>query len=227
MEVVLIGLGGIGCALAPHLARYLEYREGPPARLTLVDGDAFTVANRSRQAFARIGNKARCWAESLSAEFERVSVRSREEYVTPVNAASLMQEGCIVLLAVDNHATRKLVSDRCSMLDDVCLISGGNELTDGNVQIHIRRGGQDLTQPLTAVHPEIAWPADRSPAERGCEVLQEQGAPQLLFTNLAVASAMLNGFYSCVELGRVEYDEVYLDVLAARMAPVRRSGGGM
>jgi len=31
----------------------------------------------------------------------------------------------LVLLAVDNHATRKLVSDHCARLDNVCLISGG------------------------------------------------------------------------------------------------------
>jgi molybdopterin/thiamine biosynthesis adenylyltransferase len=219
---VLVGLGGIGGALAPVLARYLEHRPGPRSRLTLVDGDVFQPPNRERQPFRRLGNKATVTAETLAEQFEGVSIRAVDQYLDPSNVAAAIDENVVVLLGVDNHATRKLVSDHCATLADVTLISGGNDFTDGNVQVYVRRDGRDVTHPLTAYHPEIAHPADHSPAELGCEVLYEAGEPQLLFTNLAIASAMLNAWYRVVEQGRVDYDEVYVDIQAARMLPVRR-----
>jgi molybdopterin/thiamine biosynthesis adenylyltransferase len=223
LRIVVIGLGGIGSWLAPVLARYLEHRSGPRSTVTFVDGDGYERPNEARQNFSGLGNKARRTAEELAGRCERVSFRAVESYVTEANAAGLVQDGAVVFLAVDNHATRKLVSDHCAGLDNVCLLSGGNELTDGNVQVFVRRDGRSLSQPLTSYHPEIASPADLSPADRGCEVLLAEGEPQLIFTNVAVASALLNAFYSVVELDEVEYDEAYLDIRRARMASVRRS----
>jgi hypothetical protein len=102
------------------------------------------------------------------------------------------------------------------------LLSGGNELTDGNVQVFVRANGRNVTAPLTAFHAEIAQPPDQSPGELGCGALVDEGQPQLLFTNVAVASALLNAFYTVVVLGEPEYDEVYLDIRRARMVPVTR-----
>ena len=226
LRAVVIGLGGVGGALAPVLARYLEHRAGPRSRVLLVDGDVFQQRNAERQQFRRIGNKAEVVAEMLAEQFERVSLRAFGQYVDAVNIVDVIENGTCVLLAVDNHATRKLVSDFCGTLSDVTLISGGNELTDGNVQVFARREGQNLTTPLTGFHPEIARPADRSPADLGCDVLLAEGEPQLLFTNLAVASAMLSAWYGAIELGRLGYDEVYLDITAARMVPVQRLARG-
>ncbi|MGH7478977.1 MAG: hypothetical protein ACREJ8_05225, partial [Candidatus Methylomirabilales bacterium] len=69
----------------------------------------------------------------------------------------------------------------------------------------------------------IQNPRDRSPAEMSCEELMARGAPQLLFANLAIASAMLNAFYGIRE-GRLTYGEVYLDILEGKSNPVRREG---
>lgn len=221
MEIKVIGLGGIGGALAPFLVRYLEYSDGERHRVTLVDGDSFERKNAPRQAFAALGNKARVKAEELAAHFPNVSLRAIPEYVTAGNIHRVIREGDVVFLAVDNHKTRKLVSDHCATLQQVLLISGGNELTDGNVQV-FHREGRDLTLPLTRFHPEIESPADLSPADEGCEVLLQTSAPQLLFMNLAIASAMLSAFYAWRE-GRLSYDEVYLDLLLNKSQPVSRS----
>ncbi len=221
-EIKVIGIGGIGCALLPFLARYLNYR-GDRARVTLIDGDEFERANADRQAFGTLGNKAKVKAAEMAREFQSLSFRAVPEYVTEANIAQYIQDGDTIFLAVDNHKTRKLISDHCEKLAAVTLISGGNDFTDGNVQVHIRKDGEDRTAPITRFHPEIRNPRNRSPAEMSCEELMEQRAPQLLFTNLAVASAMLNAFYSFSD-GVLQYGEVYLDIIEGKSNPVKREG---
>jgi len=220
LEIKVIGIGGIGCALLPHLARYLQAsREA--ARFTLVDGDTFQARNGDRQAFAELGNKAKVKATELARQFEDVSFRAIPEFVTPENVGRIVRSGDVVFLGVDNHKTRRLVSDHCQGLADVTLISGGNDYTDGNVQVYLRCGGRDVTLPLTRHHPEIADPRDRSPHEMSCDELLVEAAPQLLFTNLTVASAMLNAFYAW-RMGKLQYGEVYLDILEGKANPIPR-----
>ncbi|MCK9375667.1 MAG: ThiF family adenylyltransferase [Syntrophobacterales bacterium] len=211
LEIKAIGIGGIGCALLPFLCRFLQYAN-EPARLTLIDGDRFERSNAARQAFSRLGNKAEVKALELAQEFEALAFRSAPEYVTEDNAARLILPGDLVFLMVDNHASRGLVSRHAANLADLTLISGGNDYEDGNVQIYVRKQGQDLTPALTRYHPEIAAPQDQNPATMSCEELMAAGAPQLLFTNLMVASLMLNAFYA-LRQGQMNYSEVYLDIL--------------
>ena len=222
IEIKLVGVGGIGTSLLPFLARYLQHRRGSKSRITLVDGDSFERSNETRQEFPRLGNKAAVKAEELAPQFTRVSFRSIPAFVSPENITGVIVENDVVLLAVDNFATRRLVSRHCQTLGDVALISGGNEFTDGNVQVYVRRGGADLTHPLTHLHPEIADPEDLLPTDEGCERLIATSAPQLLFTNLAVGSAMLSAFYALLESGEPSFDELYLDIPTGRHVPIRR-----
>jgi molybdopterin/thiamine biosynthesis adenylyltransferase len=211
MEIKAIGIGGIGCALLPFLCRYLQYSEAR-ARLTLIDGDRFERSNAARQSFSRLGNKAEVKSLELAQEYEVLSFRAVPEYVTEANVDRLISAGEVVFLMVDNHASRNLVSRHAATLTDLTLISGGNDYEDGNVQIYVRQDGQDLTPSLTRYHPEIANPQDQNPAAMSCEELMVAGAPQLLFANLMVASLMLNAFYA-IRQGRLNYSEVYLDIL--------------
>ena len=220
MEIKAIGIGGIGCALLPFLCRYLNYA-GERARLTLIDGDRFERGNAPRQAFARLGNKAEVKARELAEEFEALSLRAIPEYLTYDNAPRLITAGDVVFLMVDNHASRHLVDEHAATLRDLTLISGGNDFEDGNIQVYLRRDGRNLTPRLSRYHPEIARPQDRHPAELSCEELMAAGAPQLLFTNLMVASLMLNAFYS-LRQNLPGYCEVYLDIRQNLCRPVSR-----
>lgn len=222
LELKLIGAGGIGTSLLPFLARYLHHRRGAKSRITLVDGDSFERSNDARQEFPRIGNKAVVKAEELAVEFTRVSFRAVAAFVGPGNVAEVIVDGDVVLLAVDNYASRRLVSKHCETLQDVTLISGGNEFTDGNVQVYLRRNGADVTHPLTYLHPEIEDPDDLLPTDEGCGRLIATSAPQLLFTNLAVGAAMLGAFYALLETGHPPFDELYLDLPSGKHVPVRR-----
>ena len=211
LEIKAIGIGGVGCALLPFLCRYLQYSE-TRARLTLIDGDRFERSNAARQAFSRLGNKAEVKALELAQEYEALAFRSAPEYVTESNVSRLIGPGEVVFLMVDNHSSRNLVSHHAATLPEITLISGGNDYEDGNVQVYVRQGGQDLTPSLSRYHPEIATPQDQNPAAMSCEELMEAGAPQLLFANLMVASLMLNAFYA-IRRGLLNYSEVYMDIL--------------
>ncbi len=225
-RIKLIGLGGIGCIVLAYLAIFLKSLD-QAVRLVLIDGDKFEPGNAARMAFTEAGNKAEVKAAETLAMLgpSRLAVVAVPQYVTEASAAQLIRPGDYVLLCVDNHPTRRLVSDHCRTLRDVVLLSGGNDAvsppdqrgTYGNVQIYVRQEGKDRTASLTRFHPEIVQSQGSTPGEADC-AQQALSAPQILFTNLAVASAMLNALfaYTC---GRLGYQEVQFDILDARSVP--------
>jgi len=221
-RVLLIGCGGIGSQLLLPLCRYLAYRPEPRPLLVLVDGDAFEISNLNRQACTRrdLGtNKAEALARV--GRYTGVACQAIGERVDETNVGVIVREGDVVLLAVDNHRTRALVDRHVATLDNATLISGGNDETDGNVQLVRRRDGWSVDGHLTEIHPEIGEAADsEEQREPGCQVLAAE-RPQLLVTNLMVASAMLNALWQVVESGSVPYSEVFLDVIQNIARPRR------
>src|SRR5437868_946912 len=116
----VVGLGGIGCAVLHYLTVFLKSLDRP-LRLVLIDGDAFEAANTRRMVFQKVGNKAEIKAAE-AAEWlgaSDVSVVAVPEYVTAENVERLVRPGDHVFLCVDNHPTRKLVSEYCERLEDV------------------------------------------------------------------------------------------------------------
>ena len=119
--------------------------------------------------------------------------------MSPDNVGFVVREGDLCLLAVDNHPTRALVDRHIAGLTDVTLISGGNDETDGNVQLVRRRDGYSVDGHLTEIHPEIGLAAESDVMPgTGCAALAAE-RPQLVVTNLMVASAMLNCLWAVTE----------------------------
>lgn len=219
MNIKCIGIGGVGCLLISVLCRFLAFQSAGKQRIsiTLIDGDGFEPKNKERQSFKGQGNKAEVKEEELKEEFPQILLSSVPEFIDRFNIENIIKEGDIVFLMVDNHKTRKLVSEYCCRLRDIVLISGGCELTDGTVQVYVRSENQDRSFSLTHVHPEIESPADRSPAEMvSCDELSASSGPQLLFTNLTVAAFMLNAFYVIWIKQKPPYNEVYFDIMEAK-----------
>jgi hypothetical protein len=228
--IKLIGLGGVGSIVARYLATFLASLE-QSARLVLIDGDSFEFANASRMIFGSCGNKAAVIRDEFLARLSGspLSVETIEEYATQENICRLIHNGDIVVLTVDNHATRKLVNDRCASLDRCCLVSGGNDGvgkdslerirrgTFGNVQIYVRENRVDVTPPLTHQHPEILKPVDRLPTDQSCTELVAS-VPQILFANLTVAAALLNTLFLHLS-GALHYGELAFDIAEGLMRP--------
>ena len=206
-NIKVIGLGGIGSWLVQFIAKYARFTmlQNKKISITCIDGDSYDSLNRPRQNFENLGNKARIKMLELKSEYdkyvppgytlENFQFKSIDDYVSGDNIKSLICEGDVVFLCVDNHKTRRLVSKHCKNLDDIILISGGNDITVGNIQIYQKKEGEEITSDLCAYHPEIENPRDKAPYELSCEELQES-APQLLFTNVMVATLMCCAYYN-------------------------------
>ncbi len=228
-RIVVVGLGGIGSWIVQALCPYLQC-SGEDWTLVLIDGDAYEVKNQSRQVFDEIGGKAQVQASWVARKFPKIKVNPITQYLSvdgaedTYPAQDAIKSGDIIFACVDNHKTRKMIADHCAKLREITLINGGNEYTDGNIQIFIRRQGESKTCDLAKYHPEMAQPFDKAPYEMSCEELAA-ASPQLIFTNLMAAALMLNAFYA-LEQKRLDWrkPEVYFDIVANAATPRERKG---
>lgn len=231
-RIKLIGLGGIGSWLAPPLAKYLNHvvSQTMPVILTLIDGDKVLPNNLRRQSLDGTGeNKAHNVAERLDRnDTSELLINTEARFVDERSVIELINEGDMVLLCVDNAATRKLVSDYCQRLQNITVISGGNSTVEegnyGLVQVFMRRQGRNLTLPLAnKYHPVIMYPADNIPSED--EELRQHRCgydPQHIAANLFAATLILSTFCTIIEEGKIGYDEVWFEVRTGQAIPVRR-----
>jgi len=226
IEIKIIGLGGIGSWLLDFIARYARFTmlQNKKITITLVDGDSYDSLNRPRQNFQNLGNKARIKKLEMDDEYskyvppgftlENFEFAYVDDYVNPDNIEEIIVDGDVVFLCVDNHKTRCLVSEHCRTLENVTLISGGNDITVGNVQIYLKKEGEETTADMCAYHPEIKNPRDKAPYEKSCEELQVS-EPQLIFTNGLAAILMCCAYYNVVT-GTINKDnrigETYFDI---------------
>ena len=226
-KVKVVGTGGIGLCLLPVLCRFINYEDKkfPVAEVHLIDGDKFEEKNAGRQDFSELGFKATVTANGLRQKFGRIRILDHPVFLSEDNIVPHIRENDIVMLCVDNHNSRKIVSERAVELDNVTVISGGNDLHDGNVLVHIRRDGKDLTPPLASdYHPEIANPNDLHPNQMnqpGSCSRQAEQTPQLVIVNNLIAANMLSAFYNLTDSEVFEnkvlksphrYGEVLLDM---------------
>ena len=93
--------------------------------------------------FKSRGNCRKVTADAIREEFPELYVWTTNEYLTDDNIIIAVRNGDIIFSCVDNNTTRKLLNDRCLALEDAVLISGGNELHNGNIQVHVREKRTD------------------------------------------------------------------------------------
>ena len=228
-HIRVIGLGGIGSSLLADLLRFVNYslRE-VISEVGLIDGKQVKERNLERQSFvgADVGiAKTDALRDKYETEFIDILIESTPAYVTEDNIAGLIQDGSVIFMGVDNNKTRLMLSKYCrDELDNVILISGGNELTDGNVQLFVKVDGEVLTENKDALeerHPDISEPGDKHPDEMTCEEL-EVAEPQIVFTNRTVATLMLNAFAMIFREHQLpHYDEVWFDTKVNQAKPVQ------
>lgn len=215
MRYVIIGCGGIGSHLIPQILRYAK---SSPGQVVLVDGDHVSLSNLDRQDFEESDIGA-CKSLALHGRYKALyDIDFVDEYVGVDNVAEIIEDGDVVLLCVDNHVCRKVVSQHCESLENITFISGGNELTDGNVICYLKRGGTEIGPRFGVRHPEILTTEDGDRSTMSCEEIEAlPGGEQIIATNVMVASWMLT-FLHHVSTNSHKYFEVYFDLptMAAR-----------
>ncbi|GIU69011.1 MAG: hypothetical protein KatS3mg002_0247 [Candidatus Woesearchaeota archaeon] len=216
MRIVIVGLGGIGTFVVDYLCRFANYSPAPPEFL-FIDGDSYEEKNKNRQTFEEIeglSSKAGVKRVELMKKFPNLKINAINEYLTHENFHKYIQNEDVIFICVDNHKTRYLIATEAESFDNIVIINGGNELYDGNVQLYVRKGGENLTCTLYDYHPEIGEPQDKHPLELSCQERQ-LSSPQLLFTNMLIANVMLIVFYQYITNDFSEfknYFEWYLDI---------------
>lgn len=193
-SLIVIGCGGIWSYLWKPLCRMLSYTKDAPRRLVLVDGDQFTVSNLERQDMVHqdlMRNKADVYSERIRVDFPDIRVNIVPEFVTAKNIG-IIEDGAIIVSAVDNHATRKLIADHARMLKDCVVVTGASDMVSGNVHLHIVRGGKEVTEGIDKSHPEVAAGKDRNPGDMNCEERAKlPGGGQQIVSNVFTATIMV------------------------------------
>jgi len=111
-SVLVIGAGGLGCAVLPYLCA------AGIGRLVIVDHDRVEEANLHRQPLYRTADigrfKVEATGDALRALNPDVDVRALRERLTPANAPALIAAADVVIDAADMFAVTYTLSDECA-----------------------------------------------------------------------------------------------------------------
>jgi hypothetical protein len=192
----LIGAGGTGSILFPLLVRALDtiFRSRDERwTLTVIDGKEVAASKLERQLFdGRFAgiNKAVALAHQYATDPE--TVIAVPTYLDKRNIRSI-RDGAMILIAADNFPVRARIEKHILSLPNGVVINGGNEMTDGSLQIFVRRNGVNITPPLSQGHAEILRKDGRDPAALSCEQIAElPSGEQTIIANSMSATLMLN-----------------------------------
>lgn len=238
-KIKVIGAGGIGGCVLPVLCRYVNYAQDkfPNPEVSVIDGDSYEEKNRDRQSFSEFGPKATQTVNELRDKFGRITFWDHPVFVDEVNIVRHVRNGDIVLSCVDNHATRKILFERASELDNITIINGGNHTyprLDGDVYVYIRRDGVDLTPNMLVTDVKVRNPTDLHPSQTnqpGSCSRQAAENPQVLIVNNIVAANMLSAFYNITDPtvysesvvpNAVNHCHIYSDVRTLKTNPSPR-----
>jgi len=208
VKIVIIGAGGTGGYVIPHLYR-ICFASGRLTRVIVCDGDIVEQKNLIRQNFIEqdVGeNKAKVLAERYSAAFgietEYVSgFIENEETLLKLIEPELIQYNptvysrVILIGAVDNNRSRQICHNAFLKSKDLIYIDSGNGESTGQVVCGIRQKNRTLYKPVCSVYPDMLETSDLLPTEMSCAE-RAVSAPQSVTANLMAATAVTSFLYN-------------------------------
>ncbi|WP_409967669.1 ThiF family adenylyltransferase [Bengtsoniella intestinalis] len=218
IKIVMLGAGGTGGHIAPHLYRLL-YALDRPVSFILCDGDLVEQKNLVRQNFiaADIGqNKAKVLAERYSAVFGLETqyipgfiedIQSLKALLTPQKwqngnypHSATETELVILIGAVDNNKSRQLCHQVFYQMKELIYIDAGNGEYAGQVVCGIRRAGRTYFKPVGTVYPDVLELTDKFPTELSCAETSVS-APQSMTANITAATIVVDMIYNILTIG--------------------------
>jgi len=236
VKIVMVGAGGTGGHIAPHLYRLL-YSLDRPVKVVIADGDIVEGKNLVRQNFvsADLGrNKAQVLAERYASAFGMEAhyipdfiedEKMLMELARPDNYHTgtyprMYDEGHSILIgAVDNNRSRKLCHRIFTNADNLIYIDSGNGEFTGQVVCGIRRSGKTYYKPVGTIYPDILNDIDKFPTELSCAEASIS-APQSIVANIMAATAVISYIYNILVLGSIETRSVTFSTKTVNLKPV-------
>jgi len=219
-RTILIGAGGTGSIIARPLVHYLIAATKGEYELVIADGDEVETKNLARQLFDpdAVGHsKAARLASSLPGH-----TTVHEGYIDDTNIDTLFRENDRAILAVDNFDCRRLIDAKATSFENFTVINPGNEDWTSTCQLHIRRGGVNVTPRISYMHPEITdaeayVPTDAGPA---CGVRAVLGEEQTIAANMLAAAMALNALVAVDQFDLnerpLDWHETYYDLIKSK-----------
>ena len=216
VKVIIIGAGGTGGYVIPHLYR-IGFVAERSMRILVCDGDVVEEKNLIRQNFVEqdVGrNKAQVLAERYSAAFgiecEYIPrfVESEEELfqLTVPDFFKSSYRGIpetqrvILLGCVDNNKSRKLCHAVFAKQKDLIYIDSGNGEHTGQVVCGVRKNGRTITKPVAGIYPDILQGDEKFPTELSCAE-RSVSAPQSIAANLFASTIVASILYQLIVCG--------------------------
>ena len=231
----MLGAGGTGGHIAPHLYRLL-HTLNRPVKVIIADGDIVEQKNLVRQNFvsADLGrNKAQVLAERYASAFGMEVqyipdfIESEDklmELVKPITysiGSYIYQraEGISILIgAVDNNRSRQLCHQVFKKSDNLIYIDSGNGEHSGQVVCGVKCGGRMYYKPIGDVYPDILDAVDKFPTELSCAEAAVS-VPQSIVANIMAATAVVSFIYNILVLGSIEVRSVTFSTKTVNLKP--------
>ena len=153
-KILVVGCGGLGGHIIDQLARI------GIGSLRVVDGDVFEESNLNRQLLSSVPllgiSKAKAAAEHVARVNPEIAVEAVEAFLTEENAAELLKDCDMVLDALDNIPSRKILAAACE--------NAGIPYVYGAIQSWVAQAAISTPgdQLIEALYPEEIEIADKS-----------------------------------------------------------------
>lgn len=131
-RVLIVGVGGLGCAVAPYLA------SSGVGTLYLADHDSIDESNLQRQILFResdVGaNKAETAASALQQLNSSIQIHAITQKITATKVVELLTHVDLIIDCSDNLTTRNLLNEACFQAKKP-LISGAAIRMEGQISV--------------------------------------------------------------------------------------------
>jgi len=236
VKIVILGAGGTGGHVAPHLYRLLHTLDRY-TKVIVCDGDIVEAKNLVRQNFisADLGkNKARVLAERYASAFG-LEVSYIPDFIEDENKlaklvmpdmyhadpySDKMEKGLSILIGcVDNNRSRQLCHQVFKAADDLIYIDSGNGEYSGQVVCGIKRSGRTYYKPIGDVYPDVLLETDKFPTALSCAEAAVS-APQSIVANIMAGTAVVSYIYNILVNGSIKTRYVTFSTKTVHLKPV-------
>lgn len=208
VNIVIIGAGGTGGYVIPHLYR-IALASGRRCRVVICDGDIVEEKNLVRQNFAEcdVGeNKAAVMAERYSdvfgieTEYIPEYMESEEQLIKLLTVhynSWDIKPVSILIGAVDNNRSRIMCHNVFTKMNDLIYIDSGNGEFTGQVVCGVKSSGRVISKPIARVYPDILKDEEKFPSELSCAE-RSVSAPQSIAANIFASTAVVSMLYNLI-----------------------------